>query len=225
MSTPPNQDPRVDQAAVTDESLLTAHERALGAKADERGRYRLLPLNLLFVFSGLIFFAGTYLNRFSGHFDPHVYNEHALPHTGAEVAVALTPEQVVEKGKKLFNNAACNTCHQVTGLGVPATYPPLAGSEWVNGSEERVIRIVLHGLQGKVTVKGADYSAAAMPTFGKVAGSGYNWSDDKIAAVLTYVRQEWGNTAGPITTEQVAAIHAKEGDHKPWTADELLKLP
>lgn len=225
MSTPLNNDPRLDQAAVTDESVLAAHERQLGAKTDERGHYRLLPLNLLFVFSGLIFFAGTYLNRFSGHFDPHVYNEYGKPHTGAEVVVALTPEQVVEKGKKLFNNAACNTCHQVTGLGVPGTYPPLAGSEWVRGSEERVVRIVLHGLQGKITVKGTDFSAAAMPTFGKVAGSGYNWSDDKIAAVLTYIRQEWGNTAGPITTEQVAAIHAKEGDHKPWTADELQKLP
>jgi mono/diheme cytochrome c family protein len=67
--------------------------------------------------------------------------------------------------------------------------------------------------------------AAPMPSFGKVAGSGYNWSDDKIAAVLTYVRSEWGNNATPITPEQVAAIHAKEADHKAWTQDELLKLP
>ena len=55
--------------------------------------------------------------------------------------------------------------------------------------------------------------------------AGYNWTDDKIAAVLTYIRQEWGNAAGPITTEQVAAIRAKEGDRKAWTADELAKLP
>ena len=225
MSTPPNSDPRLDQAAATDESLLAAHEKILGRKTDERGRYRLLPLNLLFVFSGLIFFAGTYLNRFSGHFDPHIYDENAKPHKGEFVVAALMPEQIVEKGKKLFNNAACNTCHQVTGLGVPGVYPPLAGSEWVQGSEERVVRIVLFGLQGKVTVKGADYSSAAMPAFGKFAGSNFNWSDDKVAAVLSYVRQEWGNTAGPITTEQVKAIHDKEGDHKPWTADELQKLP
>ena len=43
--------------------------------------------------------------------------------------------------------------------------------------------------------------------------------------MLSYVRQEWGNTAGPITTEQVAAIRAKEGEHKPWTSDELQKIP
>ncbi len=226
MSQPSNSDPRIDQAAASDESLLAAHEKLLGKKPDDRAHYRLLPLNLLFVFSGLIFFAGTYLNRYSGHFDPHIYNEHALPHKGEAVAAALTPEQVIEKGKKLFNNAACNTCHQVTGLGQPGVYPPLAGSEWVQGSEERVIRIVLYGLQGKVTVKGADFNTGVqMPSFGKVAGSGFNWSDDKIAAVLSYVRQEWGNTAGPITTEQVTAIHQKEGDHKAWTSDELMKLP
>jgi len=226
MSTPPNSDPRLEQAAATDESLMAAHEKLLGKKPDDQANYRLLPLNLLFVFSGLIFFAGTYLNLYSGHFNPLVYNEHALPHVGPAEAPKMTPEQFREFGKKLFNNAACNTCHQVNGLGVEGAFPPLAGSEWVQGSEERVIRIVLHGLQGKITVKGKEFPGATpMPTFGKVAGSGFNWSDDKIAAVLTYVRSEWGNTAGPITAEQVAAIHGKEGDHKPWTVDELSKLP
>ena len=225
MSQPPNSDPRLDQAAASDESLLDAHEKLLGKKPDDRAHYRLLPLNLLFVFSGLIFFSGSYLNRFSGHFDPHIYDEHALPHKGGpEPVKPLTPEEFVALGKKLFNNAACNTCHQATGLGQPGVYPPLAGSEWVQGTEERVIRIVLFGLQGPVTVKGTAFNAAAMPSFGKVAGSGYNWSDEKIAAVLSYVRQEWGNTAGPITADQVAAIRSKEGDHKAWAADELLKL-
>ena len=83
---------------------------------------------------------------------------------------------------------------------------------------------MLHGLQGPITVNGAAYNSA-MPPFGRVAGSGFNWSDDKVAAVLTYVRQEWGNQASAITTEKVAEIRAKEGDHKPWTAEELLKIP
>ncbi len=223
MSTPSNSDPRLEQASATDESLLAAHEKLLGKKPDDKANYRLLPLNLLFVFAGLIFFAGTYLNLYSGHFDPHVYNEHALPHKGGAEVVKVDPREL---GKKLFNNAACNTCHQATGLGVPGVYPPLAGSEWVNGSEERLIRIVLHGLQGKISVKGTEFPGTVqMPVFGKVAGSGFNWSDDKIAAVLTYVRSEWGNAAAPITAEKVAEIHAKEGDHKPWTVEELTKLP
>src|SRR4051812_13346850 len=116
MSSAPESDPRLEQATVTDESLLAAHEKLLGSKPDDQANYRLLPLNLLFVFSGLIFFAGTYLNLYSGHFDPHIYNEHALPHSGAAEVVQVDPREL---GKKLFNNAACNTCHQATGLGVP----------------------------------------------------------------------------------------------------------
>ena len=220
MSAPSNSDPRLDQAAVTDESLLAAHEQVLGRRPDDKGHYRLLPLNLLFVFAGLIFFSGTYLNLFSGHFNPTIYDEYAKPHTGAEAAVAVDP---VVLGKKIFG-ATCQSCHQITGLGLPGAIPPLAGSEWVLGPDERVVRAVMFGLQGPIKVKGADFNSA-MPPNGKVPGSGFNLSDDKIAAVLTYVRQEWGNTAGAITTEQVAAIHAKEGEHKQWTSEELLKLP
>ena len=222
MSLPSQSDPRLDQAGASDESIVAAHEKLLGKKPDDGANYSLLPLNLLFVFSGLIFFAGTYLNLFSGHFDPHIYDEHALPHSGAEVAVALTPEQVIEKGKKTFA-ATCQSCHMVTGLGQPGAIPPLAGSEWVMGSEERLIRAVVYGVQGQIKVKGADFNSAMQPN-GKVPGSGFSLSDDKIAAVLSYVRSEWGNTAGPITTEQVAAIRSKEGDRKPWTVEELLKL-
>jgi mono/diheme cytochrome c family protein len=222
MSTPYGADPRVDQAAVTDESLLVAHDKLLGKQPDEKARYRLLPLNLLFFFSALIFFGGTYLGRYAGHFDPLVYNENVKKSgEGAGTAVAANP---IEVGKKLYNNAACNTCHQPTGMGVPGAFPPLVNSEWVTGSEERVIRIVLHGLVGPIKVNGTEYNSA-MPAFGRVAGSGYNWTDDKVAAVLTYIRQEWGNQAGPISTEKVAEVRAKEGDHKPWTAAELEKLP
>lgn len=222
MSAPMNTDPRIDQAAVTDESLQAVHAKILGRQPDEKARYKLLPLNLLFIFSGLIFFAGTYLNRYAGRFDSHIFDENVRG--GKADAVAAAPLDPVVVGKKLFNNAACNTCHQATGLGQPGAIPPLVASEWVTGSEERVIRIVLHGLQGPITVSGGAYNSA-MPPFGRVAGSGFNWTDEKIAAVLTYVRQEWGNQAGPITSQKVAEIHAKEGDRKPWTAEELQKIP
>jgi mono/diheme cytochrome c family protein len=100
----------------------------------------------------------------------------------------------------------------------------LVNSDWVVGSEERVIRIVLHGLQGPIKVNGTEYNSA-MPAFGKVAGSGFNWTDDKVAAVLTYVRQEWGNKGGPISTEKVTEIRTKEGDRKPWLPADLEKIP
>ena len=214
-------DPRLEQAGASDESLLATHEKLLGKKPEDGAHYKMMPLALLFVFSGLIFYAGTYLNHFSGHYDATVFNENAHPASAGGAAVKIDPMVLGKKNYELV----CATCHQATGLGVAGVYPPLAGSEWVNGSEERMIRIVLHGLKGPVKVKGAEYGTAAMPVFGKVAGSGYNWSDDKIAAVLTYVRASFGNTASAVTPEQVAAVHAKEGDRKEWSQEELLKLP
>ncbi|MDB6169723.1 MAG: cytochrome c family protein [Verrucomicrobia bacterium] len=214
-------DPRLEQAGASDDSLLTAHEKLLGRKPEDGAHYRLLPLALLFVFSGLIFYAGTYLNHFSGHYNAAIFDENAHP---ASTAAAVPKGDPMVIGKKNFE-LVCATCHQTTGLGVAGVYPPLAGSEWATGSEERVIRIVLYGLKGPIKVKGTDFNAAAMPAVGRVAGSGYNWSDDRIAAVLTYIRASFGNKASAITPEQVAAIHTKEGDRKEWSQDELLKIP
>lgn len=221
MSTPSSRDPRVDQPAITDDALLAQHEKLLGKQPDDRAHYRLMPLAILFVFAGFIFFGATYLGRFAGKFDPRIYNENAREFGTAKGPVAVDP---VVLGEKLFNNAACNTCHQATGQGVPGAFPPLAGSDWAQGPEDRVVRIVLYGVQGPIKVNGKDYNNV-MPAFGKVAGGAYNWSDDKIAAVLTYVRQAWGNKAGPITTEKVSEIHSKEGDHKAWAPADLEKIP
>ncbi len=211
---PENRDPRIDQAAVTDESLLLAHEKFLGKQPDEKARYRLLPLNLLFVFSGLIFFGATYLGRYSGHFDPKVFDETA-PRGAA--AAAAAPVDPVAMGRTVYTTV-CAACHQATGQGLPPAFPPLAGSEWVNGSEERVIRIVLHGLSGPIKVAGTDYNSV-MPAAGP--GSGFNLSPEKIAAVLTYVRQEWGNSAPPVSVEKVREVQGQVGSRGPWTAAEL----
>lgn len=218
MSTPPQSDPRVDQAAVTDESLLAVHDKLLGKQPDEKAHYRLMPLTLLFIFSGLIFFGGTYLGRFSGHFSPMVYNEYALPPKAGAPAAPVDP---LAQGKAIYTNV-CAACHQATGLGMAPVFPPLVGSEWVTGSEERLIRIVLHGVQGPIKVKGVDYNGA-MPAAGP--GSGFNLSPDKVAAVLSYVRKEFGNGAPPISAQKVAEIVTKEGSRGPWTAADLEKLP
>jgi mono/diheme cytochrome c family protein len=221
MSTPPNLDSRVDQAAITDESLLAVHEKMLGKQPDEKARYRLLPLCLLFIFSGLVFFGGTYLGRYAGHFDPRIYNENSRPPRKGEALAAAPKADPIQLGKSVYG-AVCIACHQPTGLGLPPAFPPLAGSEWANGSEERMIRIALFGLQGPIKVKGTEFNGV-MPATGP--GSGYNLSPEKIAAVLTYVRQEWGNKAPAVSPEKVAEIRAKEGNHAAWTAPELEKLP
>lgn len=214
-------DPRFEPAGTSDESLLSTHESHLGKKPDDKGHYKLTPLILLFVFSGLIFFASTYLAHYSGHFDPTVFDENGHPAKAGATVAKVDP---LVLGKKNYEQV-CATCHQINGGGVPGVYPPLAGSEWVDGSPERLIHIVVYGLKGPISVKGETYSAAAMPVFGKVAGSGYNWTDEKVAATLSYIRQAWGHKASAITAEQVAAIRTKEGDRKEMSQEELLKLP
>jgi mono/diheme cytochrome c family protein len=207
MSSQPKSDPRLDQAAFSDEDLMASHEKLLQTPPDEGGRYRLLPIGILFTLSALILFSGTYLNRYTGKYSPLIFNETAKPSTGEVAPVAVDP---VVLGQKEFQNI-CITCHQATGQGMPGVYPPLDGSEWVNGAPERVIRIVLYGLKGDVHVEGHEFNAAAMPVFGQEPNSPYNWSDDKIAAVLTYVRQAWSNKSGPITTAQVDAVKQAVG--------------
>ena len=134
-------DPRLEQPGATDESLLSAHEKELATKPDDGGHYRMAPLVLLFVFSGLIFYAGTYLNEYAGEYKATVFDENAEP-TSAIAAVAEIDPMVL--GKRQYD-LVCAACHQPTGLGIEGVYPPLVGSDWVTGSPDRVIRILVHG--------------------------------------------------------------------------------
>ena len=221
MSTPAQPNPRDNQPAMTDETLLSVHEKMLGQQPDEKARYRLLPLGLLFLFSGLIFFGGTYLGRYSANFSPMVFNENAPPPKAGEATVAPAVDPLV-LGKNVYATV-CATCHQPTGLGLAPAFPPLVGSEWVTGSEDRIIRIVLHGLQGPVKVKGTEYNGVMLPTG---PGSGYNLNVEKVAAVITYVRKEYGNGAAPVSTAKVNEVLSATGrSHAPWTAAELEKVP
>lgn len=213
MSAPKNPESHPAQP-LTDAELIHVHQQVLADKADDRGHYRLLPLVLLFVMGGLIFYGGTYLNEFSGKFDPFVFDERGGP---PEAPPPVKPD-LFTYGKTLYPTL-CAACHQANGLGIPGLNPPLAKSEWVLGSEERVIRIVMHGLTGPITVAGQNYGMVPMPAPG--------WNDDQIAAVVTYIRgnKEWGNDAAPVTPEKVKEIRAKEGNRGQWTAAELEKLP
>lgn len=212
-------DPRLDQPGASDESLQEVHATLLREKPEPGEGTVPIPLLLLALISGLVFFAGVYLGRYSGGFDPLVYNED-VQGGGDSVSGAAVAADPVVVGKRLFAQN-CVTCHQATGQGLPGVYPPLAGSDWVNGSEEALVRILIHGLGGPVTVNGATYNGA-MPAFGPL---GSNWKDDRIAAVLTYIRQDWGNKGAPVTKETVARIRAATGDRKKaWTAAELAEF-
>ncbi len=221
MSKDPSSDPRHEPSAQSDKALLESHGRGRLLPASFGANW--VPTAVLISFTLLLCVAGVYLKRHAGAFSPIAYDEdNFTPTSGSSVP---KPVDMVAYGKKQYLSA-CVTCHQPTGLGLPGVYPQLADSEWVNGSEERVIRIVLHGLTGKITVAGKTTDGTiAMPAFGKVPGGGYNWRDDQIAAVLTYIRQEWGNKSPAITSKKVTEIRAKQNRDKPWTVDELVSIP
>lgn len=114
----------------------------------------------------------------------------------------------------------CAACHQMHGEGVPGAFPPLAGSEWVAGDVERLARIVLHGLYGKIEVKGQPWNLV-MPGL----GSAGVLDDEKIAAALSYVRNSWGNEGSFVDAKLVAKVRAQYPDrYIPWTADELAGI-
>jgi len=218
MSDDPLRTIRLEQAGVSDEQIQKVHAILLREKPEPTEGYSPLPLMLLGVMSACILFSAIYLGRYSGGFDPLVYDERILPgmlEAGAPAATAPDPKAV---GKRVFTTV-CSTCHQATGLGLPGAYPPLAGSEWVLGSDERVVRIVLDGLSGLITVKGGQLNNS-MPAFGP------QLRDEQIADVLTYVRSEWGNNAPPVPPDKVKQIRAQGGGRSgPWSAGELLKIP
>ena len=206
---------RVEQAGASDDSIQQAHARLLTTKPEKADGYSKLPLVLLGLMCSAIFFGSIYLAHYSLRFDPLVYSEHAnRDKPGAVKVVALTRAQL---GKRVFD-MTCVTCHQANGLGVPGQYPPLVGSEWAQGSEERAIRIVLHGLNGPITVEGKEFNNVMAPL-------GAALKDEQIANALSYVRASWGNTAPEVQPETVAKVRADTASRTSfWTAAELLKI-
>jgi mono/diheme cytochrome c family protein/glucose/arabinose dehydrogenase len=121
-----------------------------------------------------------------------------------------------EAGKANYE-VVCLPCHQVHGLGQEGLAPPLVGSEWVSGSVQRLTRIVLNGLRGPIQVKGQAYEMD-MPALGLL-------EDEQLATVLTYVRNEWGHSYTPVSTNTVKQVRDATADRNDaWTQEELLKI-
>jgi mono/diheme cytochrome c family protein len=122
---------------------------------------------------------------------------------------------LMEKGKQVFTTT-CQACHQANGAGIPGAFPPLAESEWVNGPAKRMVAIVLHGLQGEVTVKGQKFQSA-MPAFKD------QLKPEDIAAVATYVRNSFGNKSGPVPAALVNEVKENtKAQAAPWNGEAEL---
>lgn len=145
--------------------------------------------------------------------EAHLNGEAAerIPTIKAPEHLSTAEVAIYEKGREIFEREGfCGTCHQNDGQGLQTVgYPPLAGSEWVLEDNERLIKLTLKGLYGPITVKGKDYNPAVpmTPYEGLM-------NDEETAAVLTFIRNSWGNKAAPISPEQVNQIREAHKDQK-----------
>jgi mono/diheme cytochrome c family protein len=112
----------------------------------------------------------------------------SLPLIGqAQDATPAGEQQLIQQGEQIYTNV-CIACHQPEGAGIEGIYPPLAGNPLLTTEDPTYfVSTVLTGRGG-------------MPSFQAL------YSDEEIAAITTYIRQAWGNNAGPVSPEQVTAV-------------------
>ncbi|MHC5114621.1 MAG: DUF7133 domain-containing protein [Planctomycetota bacterium] len=137
------------------------------------------------------------------------------PDRGVSTKVPVTEEDRVafERGRRLYG-LYCAVCHQVSGRGQPGVAPTLHGTEMTLGPPGRLTRIVMNGMTGPVEVNGQKFNALMPPA--------PIYGDDAMAALLTYIRQAWGNDGEAVTSEDVAAVReATRSRRTPWTWAEL----
>ena len=176
----------------------------------------LLVLLFLVLYGGMVYF-----DRTSGWFSAQVY----APYRSLQEVEAFQPVSgapgLVQLGLQVYNKPTCVACHQANGKGIPGQFPPLIRTDWVLEPEPgRIIRAVLDGLSGPITVEGQSYNGAMVPWRGGL-------TDEEIAAVLTYVRQnpEWGNKAPEVKPERVKEVREKtKSRNQPYSPEELLKI-
>jgi mono/diheme cytochrome c family protein/glucose/arabinose dehydrogenase/lysophospholipase L1-like esterase len=115
-------------------------------------------------------------------------------------------------------DAHCATCHQANGRGLPDSgFPPLTDPRWIAQNDERLIHVALKGLIGPIEVSGAQFNGVMTPFEALL-------SDKELAAVLTFVKNSFGNDAGIVRPEQVQKVRARIKDRKPLPqAAEILK--
>jgi len=144
-----------------------------------------------------------------------------------EFAELPAPAHLDEAGKKqylagqkiYFREGHCVTCHQPTGKGLDPAFPSIENSPWVTGDSERLIKVAMYGLMGPLEINGKKYDGQVpMTPFGGML------KDEEIAAVLTFVRNSFGNQAAPIQAAEVQKVRAANpGRMMFYNTEQLLK--
>lgn len=164
----------------------TSHSAQARENEEPEERIRPVPLAAVAVTVTMVLFGVVYILLSEPFGNPTLGDHRTVADLSGPVPAAVG---AAVDGKAVFA-AQCVACHQATGKGLPGVFPPLDGSEWVQGDARTVANILLHGINGKITVAGAEYSGA-MPSFQQLG-------DAELAAVASYVRSTWSNKAAPL---------------------------
>jgi mono/diheme cytochrome c family protein/glucose/arabinose dehydrogenase len=127
----------------------------------------------------------------------------------AAAALNAADQKRFTAGQEIYRNI-CEGCHGAEGREQPGAAPAIAGAPSVIGAPGVPIRVLLHGKEGPIGL---------MPAHGEIL------NDAEIAAVLTYIRRSWGQTASPIDPAAVQQVRTATADRKrAWTPAELAQI-
>jgi nitrite reductase (NO-forming) len=101
-------------------------------------------------------------------------------------------------GKAIYEGkGTCSVCHQLTGTGLPPTFPPLAKADYLLADKKRAIRQTMYGAKEPITVNGVTYPGGLMTVV--------PLTDQEVVDVVNYILNSWGNNGGIVTLEEVKA--------------------
>ena len=180
-----------------------------------------VSLSLILVCGLVMLVGGAVLGQGGGFFAyDELYKEGQMrtPSPVEEPVVAIPGPSLAilsKEGAKVYSK--CAGCHGAGGAG-GSGIPPLAGSEWVTGPTEQLSQIIYHGISGPITVAGVSYN-------GVMPAQNLGLGKKELAAVMTYIRNSWGNSGSVVSLEQAAkALEiAKARGEGAVTVEELKK--
>ena len=116
--------------------------------------------------------------------------------TAANAVAATDPAMVA--GHDIYLDT-CSACHTANGGGIERLFPRLAGAPNIQQNDPaNLLRVVLGGTKAAATSEAP--TSPAMPALG------WRLDDGQVAAVVTYIRNAWGNAAPAVTVGEVARM-------------------
>ena len=197
------------------------------SEAEPTAAMTAMPEWILGLMFTLLFLGAWYFDLYGGWFEPKVYS----PYSSVADVQRFQPKKggiadTLARGLKLYADN-CAVCHMETGIGNPANgCPPLVDSEWVKSpSPTRMIMLISKGLSGPITVNGKVWNSGVMLAVGDSLPGDEKEKAEKIAAIATYVRFQFGKIAVETKPAQVLTIRETIKDHPGnFTVPDLLKV-